>query len=77
MVCRTLNHRRMQRLTHESPPLDGRKLRDWLSFRVWTALGRGEYYRHPTQAPVAQLDRVSASEEVKQRFESGGKAQGD
>jgi hypothetical protein len=27
----------------------------------------------PHNAPVAQLDRVSASEEVKQRFETGGK----
>jgi hypothetical protein len=31
-----------------------------------------EYYRGPVKAPVAQLDRVLPSEEVKQRFEAGG-----
>jgi hypothetical protein len=30
----------------------------------------------PYDAPVAQLDRVSASEEVKRRFETGGKVWG-
>jgi hypothetical protein len=40
----------------------------------WTRQGFREYYRDPPRrAPVAQLDRVSASEEVKQRFETGGK----
>jgi double-stranded uracil-DNA glycosylase len=43
--------------------------RELARFR-WTRIAAGEYHRGPTQAPVAQLDRVSASEAEGPAFES-------
>ncbi len=36
----------------------------------WTSISDGEYHRPPCRAPVAQLDRVSASEAEGPAFES-------